>query len=73
MMEFKCKYEKLDDEDLGGETYPEVTFVIGDDANLDSVLSAFENFLKACTYHFEGRHLEMVPDDYVAPSEEEPC
>lgn len=49
-MTFSYKYDGLN-----------VVVKLDKDSNLDTVLDAFEGFLKACTYSFNG-HLEFVED-----------
>jgi hypothetical protein len=44
-----------------------VEFQVRDNSNLDEMLDAFENFLKANGYHFDG-NVDIVPEDsFAAP------
>lgn len=56
MIEFKCTQTPDTP-----ETYPAVTFTMPDDANLTDMCRAFELFLKACTYNFDGE-VKIVGD-----------
>lgn len=37
---------------------------------LDEVVEAMETYLKAAGFHFEGRVLDIVPDDFGTPAPE---
>lgn len=59
MIELKCFYKKSDDADLGSKNFPEVIFRLSDETSLPDAIEAFENFLKAVGYHFDGQ-LDIV-------------
>ncbi len=42
--------------------YNDTATIETDVEHLDDVLLAFERFLKAAGYHFDGKHLELVED-----------
>ena len=46
--------------------HSKVTFEIAEDASLNQMLDAFEHFLKASGYSFDG-YLDFVKDDEVDP------
>jgi len=45
-----------------GPTQPLIVMEVHEDASLPEVLMAFESFLKACTYNFDGQ-LEIVNEE----------
>ena len=50
--------------------HTKVTFEVGEDASLTQMLDAFEHFLKASGFSFDG-YLDFVKDDEVDPFVEE--
>ena len=49
----------------------EVTITLpGNDVDLAEVCDAFNNFLLACGFHFEGKHVDIIEDE---SSDEEPA
>jgi len=46
--------------------HSKVTFEVGEDASLTQMLDAFEHFLKASGFNFDG-YLDFVKDDEVDP------
>ena len=56
-----------------------IEFTVEDDSDLEEMCDAFEHFLKACGYHFDG-NVDIVPEhsfdetvrnsiDYASPEE----
>ena len=46
---------------VDGSEYPTVEMTLSADVGLDSAISAFEDFLRAAGYVFDG-HLELTPE-----------
>ena len=60
MLIFECRYQ--DKDAMEHTTYPHVAFSLPGEATLTDVLAAFENFLKAAGYVFDGV-VDIVPED----------
>ena len=66
MLIFECIYK--DKCELDNTTYPHVAFSLSDEATLTDALAAFENFLKAAGYNFDGV-VDIVPEDCACGNE----
>lgn len=58
MLKFEVDPDQIEDCNM---MFPKVTFILSDEAMLPEVVSAFESFLKAAGYNFDG-HLDLVKD-----------
>lgn len=56
------KYESIPENSVDSMTFPSVSFTLPDDTSLDDQLAAFEDFLKASGYNFDGE-LQIVKEE----------